>query len=500
MRSLRGRIVLALTLSSLAVLVATGGLLFIVLRDLYRTTAAATLAGIAVPTVAQARMRVGPGGEGRDPGSVLAELRGQVAAGELYVALVRADGSTLDLGDGAPALGALGLEAALLGDGGAPGDPDAPAGGRRDARDRAGVATGTGSIPGVGPVIWAAAPLFGERTPGGLRHLVLAQPDRSAGQALGALGVALAAAALALVAVGVPLAWWLSRSVGRPLARLAAATGVMARGEIPIALPTDGPTEVADATAAFNAMAAEVSRTRAAQRALVADLRHDLRTPVTVIAGFADAIRDGVAVGPAVGRAADAIAEEAARLERMVGDLGALADLAGTDLPLAPVTLDAGALARTTAARFRAAAESRGLRIVADAPTAALPVRGDPIACERILANLVANALAHARAEVRVCAAVLAPGDPRAGTTGARVALLVRDDGPGIAPEHLPRVFDRFYRADPARSGPGSGLGLAIVAELAAAQDGRAFAGAAAGGGAEVGVALQLPAPGGDAA
>lgn len=479
MTTLRGRIVLALAVSGLAVLVVTGGLLFVVLRDLYRTTAAATLAGIAVPTVAQARMRFGPDGEGRDPGAVLEELRAQVAAGELYVALVRADGTALEPGDESPALGALGLDVPLLAE---PGDD------HEGGRERAPVATGTGAIEGVGPVIWASAPLFGDRTPGGLRRLVLAQPDRSAAQALGALGPALAAAALALLAVGVPLAWWLSRSVGRPLARLAAATGVMARGEIPIALPEDGPAEVAHATAAFNAMAAEVARTRAAQRSLVADLRHDLRTPVTVIAGFAEAIRDGVATGPAVGRAARAIAEEAGRLERMVGDLGALADRAGTDRPLAPVPLDAGALVRAAAERFRAAAESRGLRIAAEAPAGPLPLRGDPTACERILANLVANALAHARAEVVVRAAAAPDGDADTG-----VLVAVRDDGPGIAPEHLPRVFDRFYRADPARSGPGSGLGLAIVAELAAAQGGRAFAGAGPAGGAEVGVVLPAP-------
>ncbi len=457
-RTLRGRIGLAIAASGLAILVAMGGALFVVLRDLYRTATVATVAGIAVPTVAQARMRFGPG-ERREPGDVLGELREQIADGELLVGLVRADGSGLELTGGTSGLTGLALRL-----------PD----------ERGGLTTGSGAVEGVGPVVWAAVPLFGDRSPDGLRWLVVAAPDRSTPRALEALLGALLVAGVVLVVVGAPLAWVLSRSVARPLGRLAAATGVMARGDLPVVLPEEGPAEVAHATAAFNAMAAEVARSRAAQRSLIADLRHDLRTPVTVIAGFAEAIADGTLSGPGVGRAATSIAEEAGRIERMVGDLTLLTDPDGGDRALAIEPLDAGALVRETAARFAAAAEARDRRISVDAPAGPIGLSGDRTACERILANLAANALAHARAAIVL----------EAGPEDGGIVLAIRDDGPGIPAEILPRVFDRFFRGDPARSGPGSGLGLAIVAELAAAMGGRAFAESPPSGGARVGVRL----------
>jgi signal transduction histidine kinase len=283
--------------------------------------------------------------------------------------------------------------------------------------------------------------------------------------------------------------------VARPLARLAAATGIVARGDIPVALPTDGPREIAQASAAFNAMAGEVARGREAQRQLIADLRHDLRTPLTVIGGFAEALRDGTAQGSAIPRAADAIADETARLDRMLGDLGALADLERGGRPLEPEVIDGAALMRDAAARFGPTAAARGQQVAVDAGPGGLPMLADRLAVDRIVANLVANAMAHTRSRIWLEAHPVAPGDGPVGGPGGwsgrpGVVLAVKDDGAGIPAEALPRIFDRFFRGDPSRTGPGSGLGLAIVAELAVAQGGRAFAESPPGAGARVGVVL----------
>jgi signal transduction histidine kinase len=479
-RSLRGRIALALACFGLATLVAVGATLFVVLRDLYRDQATATLAELAIPYGAQVQRRVGPGRPDQEPLDALAEIREQVRATGLLAYVVGPAGQALELGDGTPSLAALPI--AL-------------------PHERGPIVRGTAELEGIGPVVYAAAPLVGSRVgPGGGASLVLVRRDTASSQALGDLLRALAIAAVVLVVIGVPLAVWLSRSVARPLGRLAAATGVVARGDIPVVLPTDGPSEVAEATAAFNAMAAEVARGREAQRQLIADVRHDLRTPLTVIGGFAEALRDGTARGPDAGRAADAIADEAGRLERMLGDLGALADLERGGRPLEHDVLDGARVVREAADRFRAAASARGRAVSVDVASAPLPLVGDRVAVDRILANLVANAISHARAQLWLEAKPVAPTDPPVGGSGGwsgrpGVVLAVRDDGGGIPPDALPRIFDRFYRADPSRSGPGSGLGLAIVAELAVAQGGRAFAESRPGAGARVGVVLPAPAP-----
>ena len=153
---------------------------------------------------------------------------------------------------------------------------------------------------------------------------------------------------LVTIAVGAPLAFLLSRSIARPLERLARRTSELVEPGAPIGPPLElaGPREVREATGRVNALADELSRTRARESELLADLRHDLRTPLTVIAGYAAALADGTARGQAAGRAAAAIAEEAARLERLVDELGAIDRLrAGTDA-LRPEPIDADGVTR----------------------------------------------------------------------------------------------------------------------------------------------------------
>jgi two-component system sensor histidine kinase BaeS len=336
-----------------------------------------------------------------------------------------------------------------------------------------------------------AATLLRQRAVGPLA-VVFAVRDRSGAQALADLGRAIPVVLLVLVVVGGPLAWLLSRSVGAPLRRLATATAHLPTGAH-APLPLEGPSEVRGLTERFNAMGDELAATRARESELLANLRHDLRTPLTVISGFAAALADGTASGPDATRAAAAIAEESGRLEQLVAELGAIERLRAGTAGLRPEPIEPSALLASTLERFSAQAAAGGVTLAVAPPDGPVPpLAADRLAVERILANLVDNALraapdgGHVWLEAR--AVPLAAG----GATRDGVALSVTDDGPGFPPGTSARAFERFFRADPARSGPGSGLGLAIVRELAEAHGGSAYAENLVPRGARVGVVLPV--------
>jgi signal transduction histidine kinase len=239
-------------------------------------------------------------------------------------------------------------------------------------------------------------------------------------------------------------------------------------------------------------MAGQLDALRAREGELLADLRHDLRTPLTVIAGFAAALADGTATGDDAARAARAIEEEAGRLERLVGELGAIERLREGSAGLRPEQLEAGALLDATRERFAAAAAATNVTLEVVQTASGRPAIGfaaDRLAVERILANLVANALTAAPDGGHVWLETRALTGPGGVPT---VGLSVTDDGLGFPPGAAERVFERFFRADPARAGSGSGLGLAIVHELAAAHGGSAHAENVAPHGARVSVVLPV--------
>lgn len=274
----------------------------------------------------------------------------------------------------------------------------------------------------------------------------------------------------AALLVAALVAWQMSRRMARPLVEAMEVTGRIASGELASRVPVrrgDYP-EFASLAGSVNDMAQSLEDGRARERHLLLAVSHDLRTPLTSIRGFAEAIQDGAIEDSA--QAAAVIIAESRRLERLVGDLLDLTKLEARQMSIALRPTDAAEVVITTAEGFRPAAAKSGLGIAlvvpgeegVPAPAPLAPVVADPDRLAQLLANLLENAMTFARTQVTVGLAQ----DHAGGTT----VITVEDDGPGIAQGDLPRVFERFYRADrgPSRQ-LGSGLGLAIVAELAAA-------------------------------
>ena len=272
--------------------------------------------------------------------------------------------------------------------------------------------------------------------------------------------VALAAAGAASL-VGVLIA---SR-VARPLDTLADAAAAVAQGDLArrsgIADRSD---ELGSLGRSFDEMAAELEEAEASRRRFLQDVVHELKTPLAVIDATTSAVLDGVY--PHDDRHLATIRDQSRLLARIVDDLRTIGLAEAGQLPLRLADVPAHEAAAAVVRAFAVRAGEKGIRLGAAVP-ADLTVRADADRLQQMLGALVDNAVRHAPAdgEVSVEARPAGPG---------RARLVVRDTGPGIAPEDLPHVFDRFYQADPSRdrSTGTSGLGLAIVRALAQAQGG----------------------------
>jgi two-component system sensor histidine kinase BaeS len=288
--------------------------------------------------------------------------------------------------------------------------------------------------------------------------------------------------ALALLAAALVSAY-LARRMTRPLAAMEGAANRIAEGDLSARVDTTGlrDDELAGLTHSFNAMADELERARGLERAFLLSVSHDLRTPLTSIRGYAEAIGDGTVEGRDDRiRAAHIIGTEARRLERLVADLLDLARLDAHEFSLTPRPIDARDVVETTVAGFQPAARDYGITLTVD-PGGPIPADADPERLAQVIANLVENALKYARTAVTVAVARREAG----------LELRVVDDGPGIPAEERTRVFDRLYTARPVPGRPvGTGIGLAIVSELAQAMGGAARCDAVDGAGATFTVTL----------
>ena len=264
------------------------------------------------------------------------------------------------------------------------------------------------------------------------------------------------------------LAFVVARWVADPLQQLVAVSQHIPAAETkPVS--ERGPREVRELTRTFNAMTARVRSSQTSQRNFVANVSHELKTPLTSIQGFAQAILDGTANTPeAQKQAAEIIYDESGRMHRMVLDLLDLARLdAGTaDLKMEPV--DMRVLLNSIVEKFSLQAQKSGIDLVQDStpeyPT--LIADGDRLA--QVFTNLVDNALRHTPAGGRVSL--------QTHSTQNEMEIHIADTGTGISADAIPHIFERFYQADPSRPGGekhGAGLGLAIVHEIIAAHSGR---------------------------
>jgi signal transduction histidine kinase len=304
----------------------------------------------------------------------------------------------------------------------------------------------------------------------------------------------LRAGVVALV-LSVLLALLISRSVAAPLRRVAGAAEAIARGKTGTRAPVSGPAEVQGLARAFNTMAAQVEAAQRSQRDFVANVSHELKTPLTSIQGFSQALLDGTAATPeATARAAHVIHEEAERMRRMVDELLMLARFDAGQVEMARERVELGPLLRACVEKLGLQAQTAGVALELDAPEQ-LFVVGDGDRLAQVFANLLDNAVAHTPAGGRVTIAAR----PVAGTQAVEVT--VTDTGEGIPAGALPRLFERFYQVDsarprgqacPERSRRGAGLGLAIAKEIVEAHGGKITAESVVGLGSKFTVRLPL--------
>jgi signal transduction histidine kinase len=320
------------------------------------------------------------------------------------------------------------------------------------------VVTGSG-----GGLAWAVAPassVRGGRVASGgvllvheVRRLGLSLLPVVAWRLLLATALAVAVAALA--------AWLLAGRLTAPLGRLVTAARRVGEGDLSTRVHVDGDGEVAEVAAAFNDMAAGLERAQGEQRAFLASVGHELKTPLTTVQGYTEALLDGTVDDPAERRRSLVrVHAETIRLARLVQDLLDLARLGRGQFAVSSVDADVAAVLREAAAAAGERAASRQVTVTTRLP-GVLHAHVDPVRLRQVLDNLLDNASRSSPSGRQVLVAAR-PLD------GGGVEAAIVDQGPGIAPEDLPHAFDRGYLWSRYRGTRevGSGLGLAIVKAL----------------------------------
>ncbi|MFN2199620.1 MAG: sensor histidine kinase [Caldilineaceae bacterium] len=255
----------------------------------------------------------------------------------------------------------------------------------------------------------------------------------------------------------------LASTLTKPIRLLTAATKRISQGELGVQVPVHTKDELGELTASFNSMSADLEEASRLRRQMTADIAHDLRTPLSVILGYTEALSDGKL--QATPEIADTLHRESKHLNHLVDDLRTLSLADAGELPLHRSLLSPATLLQRAETSYAMQAERQEITLSVNAAASLPMINVDSQRMAQVLGNLVSNALRHTPGG----GAVSLSAQAGAGT----VELRVQDTGSGIEPEVLPHVFDRFYRGDRARSQDGeSGLGLSIAKSIVEAHDG----------------------------
>lgn len=291
--------------------------------------------------------------------------------------------------------------------------------------------------------------------------------------------------ALVAVLLALTLGSLLALGLTRSLRELTEATQDLARGQLGRQVPVHSDDELGELAASFNRMSLDLANLTQARRQMTADIAHDLRSPLSVIAGYAEALNDGKL--PGTPETYTILYRETRHLSRLVEDLRTLSLADAGELTLNRIPTQPGWLLEQAAARHLVTAEQKGLTLRVEVAHNLPAVDVDPERMAQVFDNLLLNAFRYTPAGgAVVLRASAAPGG---------VQFQVQDSGSGIAPEDLPHIFNRFYRGDKSRQQNGeSGLGLAIARSIVEAHGGSIGVQSAPAAGSTFTVRIQAPA------
>jgi two-component system, OmpR family, sensor histidine kinase BaeS len=299
--------------------------------------------------------------------------------------------------------------------------------------------------------------------------------------------ISISAALVGSLTAALAISAYVSRRIAAPVIRLAAAASAVADGKysVRVAPPALGP-EFSALTASFNSMAGRLEAVESTRRRLLADLAHEMRTPIATLGAYLDGLEDGVVIPG--GDTMTVLRTQTARLARLAEDISAVSRAEEGQIGLTLLPLAAADLVATAVAAAADGFSAKGVALLTDVAQRLPRLLGDPDRLGQVLGNLLDNALRHTPSGGSVTLRASAPPQ------SDRIEIDVADTGDGIPGEHLPHIFERFYRVDSARDRAhgGSGIGLAITKALVEAHGGH-IAAASAGPGHGSLFAMTLP-------